>query len=229
MPPPSADAAMSHELPTAHSSVSATSAATRDAAKRRKVNDDDGDVDAQPPTNDAARAPSSARTSCVHEVAMPRDWTGDLAALHDPVFRGTPAKEYPFTLDAFQATATAVLERNESVLVAAHTSAGKTVVAEYAIAMAFRDKQRVIYTSPLKALSNQKFRELSEEFGDVGLMTGDASINPNSTCIVMTTEVLRSMLYRGGDVIREVKWIIFDEVHYMRDRERGVVWEESSI
>ena len=122
-----------------------------------------------------------------------------------------------------------MLERNESVLVAAHTSAGKTVVAEYAIAMAFRDKQRVIYTSPLKALSNQKYRELSEEFGDVGLMTGDASINPNSTCIVMTTEVLRSMLYRGGDVIREVKWIVFDEVHYMRDRERGVVWEESII
>jgi ATP-dependent RNA helicase DOB1 len=141
MPPPSADAAMAHELPTAHSSASATSAATRDAAKRRKVNDDDGDgdVDAQPPVSVVARTPSSARTSCVHEVAMPRDWTGDLAALHDPVFRGTPAKEYPFTLDAFQATATAVLERNESVLVAAHTSAGKTVVAEYAIAMAFRD------------------------------------------------------------------------------------------
>ena len=109
-------------------------------------------------------------------------------------------------------------------MVAAHTSAGKTVVAEYAIAMAFRDKQRVIYTSPLKALSNQKFRELEEEFGDVGLMTGDTVINPSATCLVMTTEVLRSMLYRGGEVIREVRWIIFDEVHYMRDRERGVVW-----
>ena len=114
-------------------------------------------------------------------------------------------------------------------MVAAHTSAGKTVVAEYAIAMAFRDKQRVIYTSPLKALSNQKFRELEEEFGDVGLMTGDTVINPNATCLVMTTEVLRSMLYRGGEVIREVRWIIFDEVHYMRDRERGVVWEESIV
>ena len=119
-------------------------------------------------------------------------------------------------------------------MVAAHTSAGKTVVAEYAIAMAFRDKQRVIYTSPLKALSNQKFRELTEEFGgedgsQVGLMTGDVSINPNATCVVMTTEVLRSMLYRGSDISREVKWIIFDEVHYMRDRERGVIWEESII
>jgi ATP-dependent RNA helicase DOB1 len=82
-------------------------------------------------------------------------------------------------------------ERHESVMVAAHTSAGKTVVAEYAIAMAFRDKQRVIYTSPLKALSNQKYRELAEEFGDVGLMTGDVTLNPNANCIVMTTEILR--------------------------------------
>ena len=87
----------------------------------------------------------------------------------------------------------------------------------------------MVYTSPLKALSNQKFRELTEEFGDVGLMTGDVCINPNASCIVMTTEVLRGMLYRGSDVVREVKWIIFDEVHYMRDRERGVVWEESII
>lgn len=122
-----------------------------------------------------------------------------------------------------------VQERRESVLVAAHTSAGKTVVAEYAIAMAFRDKQRVIYTSPLKALSNQKFRELSEEFGDVGLMTGDVSINPNANCIVMTTEILRSMIYRGSELLREVAWVIFDEIHYMQDRERGVVWEETII
>ena len=78
-------------------------------------------------------------------------------------------------------------------------------------------------------MSNQKFRELTEEFGDVGLMTGDVCINPNASCIVMTTEVLRGMLYRGSDVVREVKWIIFDEVHYMRDRERGVVWEESIV
>lgn len=82
-------------------------------------------------------------------------------------------------------------------MVAAHTSAGKTVVAEYAVAMAFRDKQRVIYTSPLKALSNQKYREFCDEFdGDVGLMTGDVTLHPNSTCIVMTTEILRSMIYR---------------------------------
>jgi len=81
------------------------------------------------------------------------------------------------------------LEKGHSVLVSAHTSAGKTVVALYAIAMALRDKQRVIYTSPIKALSNQKYRDLFEEFNDVGLMTGDITINPSASCLVMTTEV----------------------------------------
>jgi ATP-dependent RNA helicase DOB1 len=123
----------------------------------------------------------------------------------------------------------ACLERNESVLVSAHTSAGKTAVAEYAIAMAFREKQRVIYTSPLKALSNQKYRELHQEFQDVGLMTGDVTLSPNASCLVMTTEILRGMLYRGSEILKEVAWVIFDEIHYMKDRERGVVWEESII
>ena len=140
-----------------------------------------------------------------------------------------PAKVYPFTLDTFQAESIGYIERGESVLVAAHTSAGKTAVAEYAIAKSLRDGQRVIYTSPIKALSNQKFRDMQEEFKDVGLMTGDMTINPTATCLIMTTEILRSMLYRGSEVIREVAWVIFDEVHYMRDKERGVVWEESII
>ncbi|GFH49503.1 hypothetical protein CTEN210_05979 [Chaetoceros tenuissimus] len=140
-----------------------------------------------------------------------------------------PAKTYPFTLDPFQAQAVSYITKNESVLVAAHTSAGKTVVAEYAIAQSLREGQRVIYTSPIKALSNQKYRDLQEEFSDVGLMTGDITINPTATCLVMTTEILRSMLYRGSEVMREVAWVIYDEVHYMRDKERGVVWEESII
>ena len=140
-----------------------------------------------------------------------------------------PAKVYPFKLDTFQQEAVDRIERNESVLVAAHTSAGKTAVAEYAIAKSLRDKQKVIYTSPIKALSNQKYRDLEEEFKDVGLMTGDMTINPNATCLIMTTEILRSMLYRGSEVMREVAWVIYDEVHYMRDKERGVVWEESII
>lgn len=176
---------------------------------------------------------NSART-CVHEVAVPSGYASakDEAThgtLANPVYTGKMAKEYKFTLDPFQQVSVACLERNESVLVSAHTSAGKTAVAEYAIAMAFRDRQRVIYTSPLKALSNQKYRELNEEFKDVGLMTGDVTLSPNATCLVMTTEILRGMLYRGSEVLKEVAWVIFDEIHYMKDRERGVVWEESII
>jgi len=139
------------------------------------------------------------------------------------------AKTYRFELDTFQKISVASIERDESVLVSAHTSCGKTVVAEYAIAQSIRNKQRVVYTSPIKALSNQKYRELQEEFKDVGLMTGDVTINPEGSCLVMTTEILRNMLYRGSEVIREVHWIVFDEIHYMRDKERGVVWEETII
>lgn len=90
------------------------------------------------------------------------------------------------------------IQRNESVLVSAHTSAGKTVVAEYAIAQCLQNKQRVIYTSPIKALSNQKYRDMRAEFGDVGLMTGDVTIDPSSTCLVMTTEVRRVVAERGA-------------------------------
>lgn len=174
-----------------------------------------------------------ART-CVHEVAVPTGYTlskdeSIYGTLSDPVYSGEMAKTYQFVLDPFQQVSVACLERKESVLVSAHTSAGKTAVAEYAIAMAFRDKQRVIYTSPLKALSNQKYRELQQEFKDVGLMTGDVTLSPNASCLVMTTEILRGMLYRGSEVLKEVAWVIFDEIHYMKDRERGVVWEESII
>ena len=140
-----------------------------------------------------------------------------------------PATEYPFKLDKFQEKSILCLENKQSVLVSAHTSAGKTVVAQYAIAMSLRDHQRVIYTSPIKALSNQKYRELSEEFKDVGLMTGDVTINTNASCIVMTTEILRNMLYKGSEMVKEIAWVIFDEVHYMRDKIRGVVWEETMI
>ena len=140
-----------------------------------------------------------------------------------------PAKTYSYNLDPFQRKSIDCLERKESVLVSAHTSAGKTAIAEYAIAMSLRDHQRVIYTSPIKALSNQKYRDLEQEFSDVGLMTGDVTISPNATVLVMTTEILRSMLYKGSDILREVAWVIYDEIHYMRDKERGVVWEESII
>ena len=173
----------------------------------------------------AEQGASSTSSSCTHEVAVPPE------CVYKPLEKPTrdAAKSYPFELDAFQRRAVLCIENGESVLVSAHTSAGKTVTAEYAIALCLKEKRRVIYTTPIKALSNQKYREFYEEFSDVGLMTGDVTINPNASCLIMTTEILRSMLYRGSEVTREVAWVIFDEIHYMRDAERGVVWEETLI
>lgn len=162
-----------------------------------------------------------------HQVALPPDYPYVPISEHKPP--ETPARTWPFTLDPFQQVSIASIERGESVLVSAHTSAGKTVVAEYAIAQCLKNNQRVIYTSPIKALSNQKYREFMAEFSDVGLMTGDVTINPTATCLVMTTEILRSMLYRGSEIMREVGWVVFDEIHYLRDKTRGVVWEETII
>lgn len=162
-----------------------------------------------------------------HQVAIPPNYPYVPISQHKPP--ADPAKTWPFQLDPFQQVAVYSIQREESVLVSAHTSAGKTVVAEYAIAQSLKNNQRVIYTSPIKALSNQKYREFAAEFGDVGLMTGDVTINPTATCLVMTTEILRSMLYRGSEIMREVAWVVFDEIHYMRDQNRGVVWEETII
>lgn len=139
------------------------------------------------------------------------------------------AHKWPFELDTFQKQAILHLENHESVFVAAHTSAGKTVIAEYAIASSLRHLTRTIYTSPIKALSNQKFRDFKQTFEDVGLITGDVQLNQTASCLIMTTEILRSMLYNGSDVIRDLEWVIFDEVHYINDAERGVVWEEVLI
>lgn len=139
------------------------------------------------------------------------------------------ARTWPFELDTFQKEAVYHLENGDSVFVAAHTSAGKTVVAEYAIALAAKHMTKAIYTSPIKALSNQKFRDFRLEFQDVGILTGDVQINAEASCLIMTTEILRSMLYRGADLLRDVEFVIFDEVHYVNDLERGVVWEEVII
>ena len=122
-----------------------------------------------------------------HQVAIPPGY--DYVPLSKHVEPAEPAKTYPFTLDPFQQTSIHSIQRGESVLVSAHTSAGKTVIAEYAIAQCLKNGQRVVYTSPIKALSNQKYREMQAEFGDVGLMTGDVTINPSASCLVMTTEV----------------------------------------
>ncbi|KAL8688678.1 MAG: hypothetical protein Q9218_005471 [Villophora microphyllina] len=164
-----------------------------------------------------------------HQVALPLDKEINYIPISQHKRPEKPAREWQFKLDPFQEVSIASIERGESVLVSAHTSAGKTVVAEYAIAQCLKNNQRVIYTSPIKALSNQKYREFAAEFGDVGLMTGDVTINPTATCLVMTTEILRSMLYRGSEIMREVAWVVFDEIHYMRDKSRGVVWEETII
>ena len=111
-------------------------------------------------------------------------------------------------------------------MVAAHTSAGKTVVAEYAIALSRRHMTKTIYTSPIKSLSNQKYRDFKLKFGDVGVVTGDVQLNQDASCLIMTTEVLQSMLYNNSSKIQDVEWVIFDEVHYINDEERGSVWEE---
>ena len=164
-----------------------------------------------------------------HQVALPPDLDYEYVPLSEHKSPDEPARTWNFKLDPFQSLSVVSIERDESVLVSAHTSAGKTVVAEYAVAQCLKRNQRVIYTSPIKALSNQKYRDFEAIFGDVGLMTGDVTINPTASCLVMTTEILRSMLYRGSEIMREVAWVVFDEIHYMRDKTRGVVWEETII
>lgn len=139
------------------------------------------------------------------------------------------AHQYPFELDTFQKQAIIKLENHNHIFVSAHTSAGKTVVAEYAIALSQKHMTRTIYTSPIKALSNQKYRDFKKTFDDVGIITGDIQINPSSACLIMTTEILRSMLYCGSEVTRDLEYVIFDEVHYITDIERGHVWEEVLI
>ncbi|MDN4596126.1 DEAD/DEAH box helicase [Leifsonia virtsii] len=137
-----------------------------------------------------------------------------------------------FDLDPFQREACAALERGRSVLVAAPTGAGKTIVAEFAVFLAMREANaKVFYTTPMKALSNQKFQEFVEAYGpeSVGLLTGDTNINSHARIVVMTTEVLRNMLYADSDLLTDLAYVVMDEVHYLADRFRGAVWEEVII
>ncbi|WP_309129208.1 DEAD/DEAH box helicase [Microbacterium sp.] len=139
------------------------------------------------------------------------------------------AEAQRFELDPFQIDACQALERGHSVLVAAPTGAGKTIVGEFAIHLAMQTpNDKAFYTTPMKALSNQKFRELVDVYGaaEVGLLTGDTNINGNARIVVMTTEVLRNMLYAGSDALRGLRFVVMDEVHYLADRFRGPVWEE---
>jgi superfamily II RNA helicase len=143
---------------------------------------------------------------------------------------------FPFALDGFQLQAVDALNAGKSVVVCAPTGSGKTLIGEYAIHRALRQQGRVFYTTPLKALSNQKYRDFRAEFGEenVGLLTGDISINRDAPIVVMTTEIFRNMLYgtRIGEVgtsMVGVEAVVLDECHYMNDKQRGTVWEESII
>ena len=137
----------------------------------------------------------------------------------------------PYEPDDFQKAAGDVIERGESVVVSAPTGAGKTLVAEIALHLAVERGGRAFYTTPIKALSNQKFREFSAVYGEdnVGLLTGDNSINPHAQVVVMTTEVLRNMIYSESPLLSDVVCTVLDEVHYLADRFRGSVWEEVII
>ncbi|HEX4702197.1 MAG TPA: DEAD/DEAH box helicase [Pseudonocardiaceae bacterium] len=134
----------------------------------------------------------------------------------------------PFELDPFQRTACEALEAGHGVLVCAPTGAGKTVVGEFAVHLALSEGRKCFYTTPIKALSNQKFADLTARHGaaNVGLLTGDTSINGDAPVVVMTTEVLRNMLYAGSTTLDGLGYVVMDEVHYLADRFRGAVWEE---
>ncbi|GAA0601821.1 DEAD/DEAH box helicase [Kribbella sandramycini] len=142
-------------------------------------------------------------------------------------FRGL----YDFALDEFQLRACAALEDGHQVLVAAPTGSGKTLVGEFAVHLALQRGQKCFYTTPIKALSNQKYADLVSRYGAerVGLLTGDNSINSEAPIVVMTTEVLRNMLYAGSSTLLGLSYVVMDEVHYLADRSRGAVWEEVII
>ena len=141
------------------------------------------------------------------------------------------ADTFPFELDPFQIEACHALENGKGVLVAAPTGAGKTIVGEFAVDLVINSGGKCFYTTPIKALSNQKFSELSEKYGEskVGLLTGDTSINSEAQIVVMTTEVLRNMIYSNSTTINDLKYVVMDEVHYLADKFRGAVWEEILI
>jgi ATP-dependent RNA helicase HelY len=138
---------------------------------------------------------------------------------------------YDFDLDDFQVRACEALERGHGVLVAAPTGSGKTIVGEFAVHLAIARGGKCFYTTPIKALSNQKYGDLVRRYGAerVGLLTGDNSINGDAPIVVMTTEVLRNMLYAGSGTLAGLQYVVMDEVHYLADRSRGAVWEEVII
>src|SRR3984893_6772841 len=152
-------------------------------------------------------------------------------------FRARPAaltafqSLYDFEFDPFQVEACQALYEGSGVLVAAPTGSGKTVVGEFAVHLALAGGRKCFYTTPIKALSNQKYADLVRRYGPdaVGLLTGDNSVNGEAPVVVMTTEVLRNMLYAGSATLAGLGYVVLDEVHYLADRFRGAVWEEVII
>ncbi len=133
-------------------------------------------------------------------------------------------------LDQFQEEAIAAINDDHSVIVTAPTGAGKTVIAEYAVEKCLQTNKRVIYTAPIKALSNQKYRDFQSEYGDkIGIVTGDVVLNPYAQVLLMTTEIFRNTIFDDIERLQDVSYVIFDEIHYINDIERGTVWEESII
>ncbi|HEX4355928.1 MAG TPA: DEAD/DEAH box helicase [Pseudonocardia sp.] len=162
----------------------------------------------------ASRSPAQAYAESIERAARPR--LTEFAAI------------LPFELDPFQRQACAALEDGHGVLVCAPTGAGKTVVGEFAVHLALGEGTKCFYTTPIKALSNQKYADLAARYGadQVGLLTGDTAVNGHAPVVVMTTEVLRNMLYSGSPALYGLGYVVMDEVHYLADRFRGAVWEE---
>jgi len=134
------------------------------------------------------------------------------------------------TYDPFQQEAIRLIDEGHSLLVCAPTGTGKTVIAETVIARAMNRGEEVIYTAPIKALSNQKYRDFREQWGErIGIVTGDVSINANAPILIMTTEIYRNSLFENPERLKRIRWIIFDEIHYLDDPERGTVWEEAIL
>lgn len=175
-------------------------------------------MSSSPQTTPEAAPPSAAERFAAHKAKTPL-----VTAF---------VERQKFALDPFQLAAAASVEAGNSVLVAAPTGAGKTIIAEFAIYAAMQGPAaKVFYTAPMKALSNQKYNELVAEYGadQVGLLTGDSNINSGARIVVMTTEVLRNMLYAGSGLLDHLAYVVMDEVHYLADRFRGAVWEEVII
>src|SRR6187455_2326879 len=144
---------------------------------------------------------------------------------------GAFAQGFDFPFDDFQVRACQAVASGQGVLVAAPTGAGKTIVGEFAVFLALASGRKAFYTTPIKALSNQKFNDLVKRYGadKVGLLTGDSSVNGEAPVVVMTTEVLRNMMYAGSRTLDGLGFVVMDEVHYLADRFRGAVWEEVII